>query len=45
MEDIEELEMRAAEERLKIFHRYQMGRDQKIDIWEDPVFLNYRIDK
>lgn len=42
---MEELEERAMEERHKIFRRYGMGREQVIDIWEDPVFENYRVDR
>jgi hypothetical protein len=33
-----ELINRAAEEREKIFERYDLGRDAPVDQWEDPDF-------
>jgi hypothetical protein len=31
---------RAAEERLKIFERYELGRTAPVDPWEDPEKTN-----
>jgi hypothetical protein len=41
--DPQELIERSAEERRKIFERYEMGRNAEIDPWEDPEYNVYSL--
>ena len=34
---------RAADERRKIFERYELGRDAPVDSWEDPEYSVYQM--
>lgn len=34
---------RAADERQKIFERYELGRQAPVDSWEDPEFSVYQM--
>lgn len=36
---------RAADERQKIFERYELGRTVPVDSWEDPEFVYDKVDR